>query len=54
METVQFKMNLPLDVKQWLELEAFRTNRSQSATVVTVLKAAMSSEASGSASNATA
>ena len=41
METVQFKMNLPLDVKQWLEREAQATNRSQSAMVVTVLRAAM-------------
>lgn len=41
MDTVQFKMNLPLDVKQWIEHEARVTNRSQSAMVVTVLRAAM-------------
>lgn len=41
METVQFKMNMPLDVKQWIEGEARQTNRSQSAMVVTILRAAM-------------
>lgn len=41
MDTVQFKMNLPPDVKQWIEHEARVTNRSQSAMVVTVLRADM-------------
>ena len=41
MDSVQFKMNLPLDVKRWIEDEARATNRSQSAMVVTTLRAAM-------------
>lgn len=41
METVQFKMNIPVDVKQWVEDMAHITNRSQSAMIVTALRKAM-------------
>lgn len=41
MQTVQFKMNLPLDLKRWIEHEARATNRSQSGMVITVLRDAM-------------
>lgn len=42
MKTIQFKLNLPSDVKAWLEEEAVRNLRSQGAQVVTLLRAAMS------------
>lgn len=42
MKTIQFKLNLPSDVKLWLEEEAVRNLRSQGAQVVTCLRAAMS------------
>ncbi len=42
MKTTQFKLNLPADVKAWLEEEAVRNLRSQGAQVVTCLRAAMS------------
>lgn len=41
METVQFKMNLPLDIKQWIEHEARVSNRSQTGMVITLLRASM-------------
>ena len=41
MKTTQFKLNLPADVKAWLEEEAVRNLRSQGAQVVTCLRAAM-------------
>ena len=42
MKTTQFKLNLPADVKAWLEEEAVRNLRSQGAQVVSCLRAAMS------------
>jgi hypothetical protein len=45
MKTIQFKLNLPSDVKAWLEEEAVRNLRSQGAQVVTLLRAAMSRQA---------
>ena len=42
MKTVQFKLNLPSDVKTWLEEEAVRNVRSQGSQVVSCLRAAMS------------
>ncbi|MEM5468816.1 MAG: Arc family DNA-binding protein [Sulfitobacter sp.] len=41
MKAIQFKLNLPADVKAWLEQEAVRNLRSQGAQVVTCLRAAM-------------
>ncbi len=41
MKKIQFKLNLPSDVKAWLEDEAVRNLRSQGAQVVTCLRAAM-------------
>jgi hypothetical protein len=41
MKTTQFKLNLPADVKAWLEEEAVRNLRSQGAQVVTCLRAPM-------------
>ena len=41
MKTTQFKLNLPADVKAWLEEGAVRNLRSQGAQVVTCLRAAM-------------
>ena len=41
METVQFKMNLPLDIKQWIEHEARVSNRSQTGMVITLLRLSM-------------
>lgn len=38
---VQFKFNLPADLKRWLEQEAKREVRSQGAQVVYCLRAAM-------------
>ncbi len=46
MKTTQFKLNLPADVKAWLEEEAMRNLRSQGAQVVTCLRAAMSRQES--------
>lgn len=42
MKTTQFKLNLPADVKVWLEEEAVRNLRSQGSQVVSCLRAAMS------------
>jgi hypothetical protein len=42
MKTTQFKLNLPADVKVWLEEEAVRNLRSQGAQVVSCLRTAMS------------
>ena len=38
---IQFKLNLPAEVKEWLAAEAAKNLRSQSAEVVACLKAAM-------------
>ncbi|GGE04818.1 hypothetical protein SAMN05421774_101804 [Gemmobacter megaterium] len=40
-EAIQFKLNLPPDVKIWLECEAKKNIRSQGAEVVACLRAAM-------------
>ncbi|MGH1416735.1 MAG: Arc family DNA-binding protein [Pelagimonas sp.] len=45
MKTTQFKLNLPADVKLWLEEEAVRNLRSQGSQVVSCLRAAMSRQA---------
>ncbi len=45
MKTTQFKLNLPDDVKLWLEEEAVRNLRSQGSQVVSCLRAAMSRQA---------
>ena len=45
---VQFKVNLPADVKAWLEIEAKRNVRSQGAQIVACLRAAMSESATPS------
>ena len=42
MKTTQFKLNLPADVKVWLEEEAVRNLRSQGSQVVSCLRPAMS------------
>lgn len=42
MKSIQFKLNLPADVKLWLEEEAVRNVRSQGSQVVSCLRAAMS------------
>lgn len=44
MKLIQFKMNLPADVKAWLEAEAKRNVRSQGAQIVACLRAAMSQQ----------
>lgn len=44
MRLVQFKVNLPADVKAWLEAEAKRNIRSQGAQIVACLRAAMSQQ----------
>lgn len=41
MKIIQFKVNLPADVKAWLEDEAKRNVRSQGAQIVACLRAAM-------------
>jgi hypothetical protein len=41
MKIVQFKMNLPADVKEWLKQEARRNLRSQSAQIVMCLRREM-------------
>ena len=41
MKVIQFKMNLPADVKEWLEQEALRNLRSQSAQIVMCLRQEM-------------
>lgn len=41
MQNIQFKLVLPLDVKDWLKAEAKRNLRSQSAQVVLCLRQAM-------------
>jgi hypothetical protein len=46
MKTTQFKLNLPADVKAWLEEEAVRNLRSQGAQVVSCLRVAMSRQES--------
>lgn len=48
MEIVQFKVNLPVDVKAWLELEARKNVRSQGAQIVACLRAAMSTSVASS------
>jgi hypothetical protein len=42
MKPIQFKLNLPADVKAWLEEEAVRNLRSQGAQVVSCLRGVMS------------
>ena len=42
METKQFKLIIPADVKAWLEAEAKKNLRSQSAQIVSCLRAEMS------------
>ena len=42
MENVQFKLNLSIDVKAWLEREAEKNLRSQGAQIVVCLRANMS------------
>lgn len=37
-KTVQFKLNLPADMKAWLEAEAKKNLRSQGAEVVSCLR----------------
>lgn len=41
MKVIQFKMNLPADVKEWLKQEARRNLRSQSAQIVMCLRREM-------------
>jgi hypothetical protein len=41
MKTTQFKLILPADVKAWLEAEAKKNLRSQSAQIVTCLRTEM-------------
>lgn len=41
MKPIQFKVNLPPDVKEWLEEEAHRNVRSQGAQIVACLRHAM-------------
>ena len=41
MKTTQFKLILPADVKAWLETEAKKNLRSQSAQIVTCLRTEM-------------
>ena len=41
MNTKQFKLILPADVKAWLEAEAKKNLRSQSAQIVTCLRTEM-------------
>lgn len=40
-KTVQFKLNLPLDVKEWLEAQAASNMRSQGAEIVVSLRERM-------------
>lgn len=40
-ESVQFKLNLPADVKAWLAEQATRNLRSQSAEIVATLRERM-------------
>ncbi len=40
-QAIQFKLNLPADVKSWLEAQAKQNIRSQGAEVVACLRAAM-------------
>lgn len=46
MKLIQFKVNLPADVKAWLEDEAKRNVRSQGAQIVSCLRAAMAEQTS--------
>ena len=46
MKTIQFKLNLPSDVKNWLVEEAVRNLRSQGSQVVSCLRTAMSQQGS--------
>lgn len=40
-DSVQFKLNLPADVKSWLETTAKKNIRSQGAEIVACIRAAM-------------
>ena len=44
MEAKQFKLIIPADVKAWLEAEAKKNLRSQSAQIVSCLRAEMSKD----------
>jgi hypothetical protein len=46
MKPIQFKVNLPRDVKKWLEAEAHRNVRPQGAQIVMCLRQAMSDQIS--------
>lgn len=41
MKLIQFKMNLPADVKAWIEVQAKNNLRSQGAQIVACLRDAM-------------
>lgn len=44
METKQYKMNMPADVKQWLVNQATKNLRSQSAEIILALREKMERE----------
>lgn len=46
MKLVQFKLNLPADVKAWVEDQARSNVRSQAGQIIACLRAAMAHEAS--------
>ncbi|SIR06468.1 hypothetical protein SAMN05880590_11186 [Rhizobium sp. RU35A] len=51
---VQFKLNIPADVKRWLASEAEKNLRSQTAEILLALKEKMSRQAEMQKADATA
>ncbi|WP_290689975.1 MULTISPECIES: Arc family DNA-binding protein [unclassified Haematobacter] len=45
MRTIQFKLNLPSDVKTWLERQAEINGSSQNSEVIRAIRAAMARDA---------
>jgi predicted HicB family RNase H-like nuclease len=49
MQGIKFQLRLPADVKNWLELDAKRSDRSMNSQVVAILRERMNQQAMGGA-----
>ena len=45
MQGIKFQLRLPVDVKNWLELDAKRSDRSMNSQVVAILRERMNQQA---------
>lgn len=48
-DTTQFKINMPTDVKRWVEAQAEKNLRSQSAEIILALREKMAQETQNAA-----